>query len=115
MKTKLTALFDELSKLIAKIYNPLDKRIKIGLMVFVSAVFAGLTLTLIGDIQALQNLNKYLQVITNALLPFLTIVYNILQETARQKGTELLAAEGDEQTIQQLYDKIQTTKDIIAK
>jgi|GEM_PF-2681559 len=115
IKTGLSNFFGGLSKLIAKGYNSLHPKVKIALMVLISFVASGFTNLLIIDITEYNATltNDYIKLIFDGLIPFLTVVYNLLQQYAVDSGTKMLAQENDPKTIAKLHTKLEETQALL--
>lgn len=108
-------IFDGLTKFVAKLYNSLHPKIKIALMVFTSFIASGFVNLLIRDLTDYGTglTNDYLKLIIDALLPLLTVVFNVLQQINVEQGTKLLVEEGDKKTIAKLHTKLEDTKKLL--
>lgn len=122
VKSVIGGFLGEISKLVAKFYNGLPKAFRIALMVCLGYIFAKWTQLLIIDLEALNVTNQYIRAVIESLtnqdgsgVGLLTIVYNLIQEYVRMKGTELLVIQGNSKTIDQLETKVQDTQDILNK
>lgn len=117
MGTIVSNFFASLSKFFARTYNSLHPKIKIALMVLISFLASGFTNLLIRDLTEYNATvtNDYVKLIFDGLIPFLTVVYNLIQQYAVEVGTKLLAEEGDEKTLNKLYTKIEETQSLLNK
>lgn len=104
---------ENLYKWIAKFYNSLSDKTRLLLMLATSILAAKLLSLLVQDLQSAQW-NPYIWAVVNFLTDpeygVIIIVINILQKFVKDKGTELLALEGDKKTIKQLDQKIEEVK-----
>lgn len=111
----MSKFFDGIKILFAKIYNPLPKEIKIGLMALSSLIISG-TLTLV--VKDLTNYketvtNEYFEVIIGGFIPFLGIVINVVQQIFVTAGTKILASQGDPATLEKLQVSIAGNRELI--
>lgn len=97
--------FTNIAKAIAKFYNSLPSQLKIAIMVSTSILFATWLSALVGYLQSLTGLNAFTGPLVQWVISILTVVINLLQQYAVQKGTEALAKEGDAPTIAMLQTK----------
>lgn len=86
-------------------------------MVLSSFLAAGFTNLLIQDLTEYNNgiTNEYLKLLITGIIPFLTVVYNLLQQWAVQAGTKELVKEQDTKTIERLEVKVEDTKQLLGK
>jgi hypothetical protein len=109
-------MINKVLEVFAKFYNSLHPKLKIGVMVTISFVASGVTNLLIRDVTDYNAsvTNEYIKLAFDGLLILLGVVYNILQQSAVELGTQKLVADKDEKTIAKLHTKIADTKKLLS-
>lgn len=104
--------FEMIAKGFAKFYNSMPNQLKIAIMVSTSMLFATWLSTFATDLKAIPGLNQYAQALVQWAVAIITVIVNLLQQYAVQKGTEALANEGDKTTIRMLKAKVATNAEL---
>lgn len=110
-----SAIGNAIAKFLAKFYNSLHPKLKIALMVLVSFVISGFINLFIRDLTEYNATvaNDYVKLVIDGLVPFLTVVFNLVQQWGVEAGTKILATQGDVKTIEKLEAKVVETKETI--
>lgn len=104
-------ILDNMTKLIARFYNGLDKDTKIAIMNASSLLLSGLFNLLVIDLTNYKATvsNNYINLFIVFTIALLGILLNIIQQRFVELGTSMLAIEGDKTTIKKLNKKIDDT------
>lgn len=114
---KIRQFLDGIKVLLARFYNSMHPKLKIALMVLISFVVSGFVNLFIRDLTDLNGTitNDYLKLIVDGFIPFLTVVFNLVQQWGVEQGTKILAAQGDPKTIVKLEDSIAEKQELVAQ
>lgn len=112
---KIRQFLNGIGVLLARFYNSMHPKLKIALMVLISFVASGFVNLFIRDLTDLNGTitNDYLKLIVDGFVPFLTVVFNLIQQWGVEQGTKILATQGDPKTIVKLEESIVAKQELI--
>lgn len=114
MKNNLKKTAQEIAKVLAVFYNWIPTKYRSGIYGIVSLFVTSISTLLVADLSKIHTDNAYIAAVLVSAVGLFHIFVNIVQQKLVELGTKLLAAEGNEQVVENLQVKMVETKKLIA-